>query len=307
MKSKKRFYRTISVISLFVMAAAILSLLYTFYLFRRSNSEYRSLSQSARMTAAERTAQEDPQGQQTETAQEGAGEEPTSAQPEDEPESGGDKAETPAPGETGSPSEEPVLAQIPIDFDYLGTVNEDIMGWIEVEGTDIDYPILYDATRNRYYLNHSYTKAYTPYGSVFVLSDNARDYSDFNTVVYGHNMLDGSMFAPLHRFEDEKFFAENHMIVVYTEDRVLCYRIFAAYMTDNLDLLKNYDYSTPEARQAYIDRIYTHETRALFDREVPVTPDDRILTLSTCIVNAAYRYLVQGVLVTEEAGVQTAR
>lgn len=310
MKSKKNLYRWISAVSLFVMAAAILSILYTFYLYRRSSQEYLSLSQSARLPAADRAPQkpdapQEPDMPQEPDAPQTAGDTaPESAPPVSEADTAPGENETPILPMPRPEKDEPAPAQIPIDFEYLAAVNEDIMGWIEVEGTGIDYPILYDATPNRYYLNHSHTRAYTPYGSIFVLSDNERDYSDFNTVVYGHNMLDGSMFAPLHRFEDEDFFAQNHTIVVYTADRVLCYRIFAAYMTDNLDLLKNYDYSTPEARQAYIDRIYTHETRALFDLEVPVTPDDRILTLSTCIVNPAYRYLVQGVLASETVGVQ---
>ena len=207
-------------------------------------------------------------------------------------------------GETQPAQDERV--PIPIDFAFLLEQNEDIIGWIEVDGTAVDYPILYDDTKMLTYLNRNFLRAYSPYGSVFMLGHNARDYSDFNTVLYGHNMLDGSMFATLHSFEDEDFFNEHRTILVYTPDRVLTYRIFAAYRTDNLNLIVKFPSSTREERQAYIDHIYSHEVKALFDRTVEVTPDDRIITLSTCIANPAYRYLVQGVLVSDEEGVSTA-
>lgn len=197
----------------------------------------------------------------------------------------------------------PDLVEIPIDFDFLQEQNEDIIGWIQVEGTTIDYPILYDTTYNMYYLNHNYKGTYTGYGSIFMLDDNASDFTDFNTVVYGHNMLDGSMFAQLHQFRKKEFFDSHGQILVYTPYRKLTYQVFASYRTDNLNIIVNNDFSTAELRTEYLGRVYEHNAVANFNPEYTVTADDRILTLSTCIGNPAYRYVVQGVLISDEPGI----
>ena len=269
---KKQVYRFISLVSLLVMALAILSIVYMLFLFQQSNRAYQKLAEEAR-AAAEQAAEQ-------------AAEE--------------------APGSEETPPDQGPLVPIPVDFNFLLSQNEDIAGWIVVDGTKVDYPVLYDATEMRIYLNHNYLRAYSPYGSIFMFSENSRDFTDFNTVLYGHNMVDGSMFATLHYFEDQEFFDQHRTIMVYTPDRVLTYEIFAAYRTDNLNILVKFPLDTPEDRQAYIDQIYTHEVKAIFDRSIEVTPDDRIITLSTCIANPTYRYLVQGVLVSEQEGISTA-
>ena len=197
---------------------------------------------------------------------------------------------------------EPDPVEIPIDFDFLLGENEDIIGWIQVDGTKIDYPILYDTTFNRYYLNHNFKGTTTGYGSIFVLSENANDFTDFNTIVYGHNMLDGSMFAQLHQFRKKDFFDSHGQIILYTPDRKLTYQVFAAYRRDNLNIITNNDFTAEELRTQYIDSIYTNTAVANFKPEYQVTASDRILTLSTCIGNPAYRYIVQGVLVSDEPG-----
>lgn len=217
--------------------------------------------------------------------------EPASEEPSEEPDA------------TPEPTPEP--AAIPIDFSYYRTSNSDVFGWIEVDGTDISYPVLYDATNNNYYLDHTWLGEYTLDGSIFVQNYNTKGFTDFNTVLYGHNMNSGAMFAQLHRFKDESFFEENRHIIIYTPDSKLTYEIFAAYRTDDLHILANFDMSTADSRTAYIDRIYTHTTNAVFDGDITVTESDNIITLSTCIGISSNRYLVQGILILEEPGVYT--
>ena len=209
---------------------------------------------------------------------------------------------TAEPVEEAEPSPEPTPepVEIPVDLPYLQSLNSDVDAWICVEGTDIDYPVLYDKTDDPYYLDHTRTGKYSSAGSIFVQDINSRKFADFNTVVYGHNMKDGSMFAQLHRFEDEDFFDEHDTIVVYTNDSVLTYRIFAAYVRDNEHLMKYYSYDTEEDREDYIDDIYDHDG---FYRDMEITPDDRIITLSTCTGWTYTRLVVQGVLISEEPGV----
>lgn len=200
---------------------------------------------------------------------------------------------------SAEPTPEPV--QIPIDLPYMQSLNSDVDGWIMVEGTDIDYPVLYDTSENYFYLDHTRTGNYSIHGSIFVEDYNSRDFQDFNTIVYGHNSSDKTMFAPLHKFEDEDFFEDNDTITIYTEDSVLTYQIFAAYVRDNEHLMQYYSYDTEEDRQYYIDDIYDHD--GFFNYDVEVTPDDRIITLSTCTGWTYTRFLVQGVLISEEPGV----
>ena len=199
----------------------------------------------------------------------------------------------------------PDPVDIPIDFEFLKGENQDIVAWIQVDGTNIDYPVLYDTTYNMYYLHHNYNGVRTVYGSIFVLGANAADFTDFNTVVYGHNIMNRTMFAQLHEFRKKEFFDSHGTITIYTPDRKLTYQVFAAYRTDSLNIIDNNDFSTEEFRAEYIDSIYAHDAVANFKPEYQVTPSDRIITLSTCINNAAFRYVVQGVLVSDEYGVYT--
>lgn len=94
---------------------------------------------------------------------------------------------------------------------------------------------------------------------------------------------------------------KGHAIIIYTQDRRLTYRIFAAYVRSNSHLIENYSYETVEDRQAYIDDIYTHDGH--FDTSISVTPDDRIISLSTCTGYTSTRYIVQAVLIADESGV----
>ena len=199
----------------------------------------------------------------------------------------------------------PDPVDIPIDFEYLKGENEDIVAWIQVDGTNIDYPILYDTTYNMYYLHHNYNGVRTVYGSIFVLEENAADFTDFNTVVYGHNIMNRTMFAQLHDFRKKDFFDSHGTITIYTPDRKLTYQVFAAYRRDSLNIIDSNDFSTEELRAEYIDSIYAHDAVANFKPEYQVTPSDRIVTLSTCINNSAFRYVVQGVLVSDEYGIYT--
>ncbi len=265
MQNKNKLYLIISIVSFLIVLIALLAIGVLLFSYKQSGDDYAQLAQEVRV-------------------------ETTAAQ----------SAATEATEET-VPTEPP-LVDIPIDFGYLKEQNEDIIGWITVDGTIIDYPILYDSSNILYYLKHNYVGTATDYGSIFVLSENADDFADFNTLVYGHNMLDGQMFAQLHKFREKSFFDEHGQILIYTPDRKLTYQVFAAYRTDNLNIIVNNDFSTEELREAYIERIYTHTDYAFFKPEYPVTASDRIVTLSTCIANPDYRYVVQGVLVSDEPG-----
>lgn len=275
MQNKKKVYLIISIVSFSIVLIALAAIGGLLLAYKQQSDNYEQLAAAARTAAP-----------------------PPSTTPPTEAEA----VEETQPVETEPPLP---TVEIPINFDYLRGENADIIGWIVVDGTLIDYPILYDTTYNYYYLNHNYEGTTTGYGSVFVLGENAGDFTDFNTVAYGHNMLDGRMFAQLHRFRDKNFFDSHGQIIVYTPERQLTYQVFAAYRRDNLDIIANTDYSTKELIDEYIESIYAQTDLALFNPEYKVTSSDRIITLSTCIGNPARRYVVQGVLVDEAQAVFT--
>lgn len=198
------------------------------------------------------------------------------------------------------PEEEPSKVEIPIDFEALQEQNEDVYAWIRIPGTNVDYPILQDGEDNGYYLNHTIDGIEAIEGSIYTENYNNKDFDDPNTVIYGHNMKNGSMFRTLHNYEDKAFFDENREIFIYLPDRILEYRIFAAYIYDNRHLLLNFDFEDPEEFQQYIDDIFDiRDISAHIDASMEVGVDDRILTLSTCNAGIeTQRYLVQAVLIS---------
>ena len=137
-----------------------------------------------------------------------------------------------------------------IDFDKLcSETNSDIYAWITIPDTKIDYPIVQHATSNEYYLNYNLDGSKGYPGCIYTENYNSKDFSDFQTVIYGHNMKNGSMFAHLHKFEDAKFFEEHPYVFIYTPDRLLVYKIFASYEYSNDHLLFQYDLSTENGRK----------------------------------------------------------
>lgn len=191
---------------------------------------------------------------------------------------------------------------VPVDFEALQKINPDIYAWITIPDTDIDYPVVQNELDDRVYLTKSAEREESLAGAIFSEHANARDFSDVHTVLYGHNMKDGTMFAGLHDFEEEEFFQQHRSVVVYTPDAIRYYRIFAAYLYDDRHLLQSFDCTDPDVFEAYIFNIMNQRNlHARIDDTVKIGECDRILTLSTCYgTENENRYLVQAVLVREE-------
>lgn len=190
----------------------------------------------------------------------------------------------------------------PVDFEGMWEVNEDVYAWITVPGTVIDYPILQHETDNTYYLNYNIDGSYGYPGCIYTENLNSKDFTDNNTVIYGHNMKNGTMFANLHKFEDAAFFEENKDVVIYTPEKELNYTIFAAYIYDDRHLLYSFDFSDSQVYANYLEEIQNMRSmNALIREEMEVTLEDKIITLVTCIGNQPQkRLLVQAVLEQEE-------
>lgn len=221
-------------------------------------------------------------------------------------------AEQTSEEETTPPSEENQLDSLENydirdwapDFETLWQKCEDIYAWLYVPGTDIDYPVVQHPTQADYYLRRDLSGKSATAGCIFTEYYNAKDWTDYNTVIYGHNMHNGTMFATLHNFEEKDFFDENRYVYIYTPDTLKIYEVFASYDYSNVHLLYAFDTDTEEGFSEYLDEIYDQADvkGALFREDVEVTPEDRIITLSTCIrSDSDKRFLVQAKLVAEGA------
>lgn len=189
-----------------------------------------------------------------------------------------------------------------IDFEELQNINPDIYAWIRIPDTQINYPVLQRKGDDAYYLRHDSSGKYAFAGSIYTEEANRLDFEDPMTVLYGHNMRDGSMFQNLHFFEDDTFFAEHPEFFLYLPGCRLTYEIFAAYRFDDTHLLGAFDFSKKKVRRAYIREVFAGISMGQNTREdVKVTAKDKIVTLSTCTSDQADgRYLVQGVLRKKE-------
>ena len=200
--------------------------------------------------------------------------------------------------DTEQPKKQLVL---PVDLEGWMKKYPDVYAWIRIPGTDIDYPIVQKEGDNSYYLNHTVEGKKKTEGAIFTEDYNTRDFTDPNTVIYGHNMKNGSMFRQLHRYEDRKFFRENREIVIYQTDQILHYQIFAAYVYDSRHLLLSFDFSDPEVFEGYVESIYEKKGMSNnIDDSMNITAENPIITLSTCNGNDDQRYLVQAVLLSIE-------
>lgn len=191
----------------------------------------------------------------------------------------------------------------PIDFDELAKTNSDLYAWIKVPNTQVDYPVAHTSEDDEnYYLDHDIYKQYLFAGTIYSQPLNKTDFSDPVTVLYGHNMLNGTMFGDLHKYEDEEFFNKNKYFYIYTKGHILTYEVFAASDFHNKHLLRNYDFSDKQVFNNYVNEVQSVDAyNANIRKGVKITEKDKLLVLSTCSnYDNDSRYLVQGVLVDDE-------
>ena len=164
------------------------------------------------------------------------------------------------------------------NYDKLLSMNEDFKGWLYIPGTKISYPLV-QTNNNDYYLHHNFEKESNSGGAIFISSNNANPFEDANTIIHGHHMRDGSMFATLMNFKEEDF-AKSTSIYVNTKDKLLEYQVFSVfYETANNDSYQN-GFVSDEDYLAYVN---TLKGKSLFNLEVPeFTAADKMITLSTC-------------------------
>ncbi len=205
---------------------------------------------------------------------------------------------TPAP--TATP--EPYVS--PIDFESLQAVNPDIIGWITILDTNIDYPVLQSPTDDDFYMDHNSDGRYSSNGSIFSDHEyNAADFSDPVTILYGHHMASGAMFGRLQKYySDPDFWEPDHYIHIYTPERELAYKVFAALPFSSDNLLYYYDFTDEKTFESFFDAVFNaRDLSAHFKEEYAPEPGDQVIILSTCLIgNNTRRFLVMGTLVSDD-------
>ena len=181
-----------------------------------------------------------------------------------------------------------------VDFAGLKKVNPDVIAWIKIPALDISYPVV-QGKDNYYYLHHMFDGQENKNGSIFVDYHNQPDFSDKNTIVYGHNMKNGSMFGTLDRYQDQSLYQEYPCFYIYMPGSMLEYQIISCYAGRNGSAGYTYSFPEPEDFQKFVDTVLAYSG---YDTGVIITDSDHIVTLSTCVnTDRNYRYLVHGKLV----------
>lgn len=163
-------------------------------------------------------------------------------------------------------------------YDALLQVNRDLVGWITIAGTKLDYPVV-KAENNDFYLEHNFEKQPSDHGAIFMDFRNKEDLQAKNNIIYGHNMKDGSMFQGLMNYKDEKFLKEHPIIEFDTLEEPVKWQIFSVYVTDTKF---NYIRTDFNDDADYADFLKQMKEHSMYDTGVSVSKDDTILTLSTC-------------------------
>ncbi len=195
-----------------------------------------------------------------------------------------------------------VLAKNPIDFKSLKSDNCDVVAWIKVDGTVIDYPILMSGVtkEENFYNYHDINLKYKKAGCIFIQKINSSDFSDFNTMVYGHNMLNGTMFGTLKKFRNKEFFNKNRNIYIYLPGKILQYDIVSAFVHDDRHILNSYNFYTDEGKNEFIELCKNPKFLVKNIKDsIDLDTNDKLVTLSTCTSAEHERYLVVGKLIKE--------
>lgn len=163
-------------------------------------------------------------------------------------------------------------------YNKILSINQDIVGWIKVPNTRIDYPVL-KTKDNDFYLHHNVNMEPSKAGSIFMDFRNMKNQNEKHTILYGHNMKDGSMFRDLINFKKQNFLNTNPIIELSTLYEEIRWEIFSVYVT-SVDF--NYiqtDFSSLNEYGLFLESI---KDRSMFDIEVDVSIREEIITLSTC-------------------------
>lgn len=185
-------------------------------------------------------------------------------------------------------------AEFGINFEALIAYNPDVVGWIRIPGTGVNYSLV-QAEDNSKYLRHSIDLTWNEFGWPFLDYKNAPDFTDKNTVLYGHNIVSGLMFADVTNIYNGSLGTDVEIDIYRSDYRLLKYKVFSAYVYDPENYYLTTHFATDEQYSTYLN---TMLGRSVWDFNQDVSIDDTIITLSTCTSDAKRRIVVHAKLVS---------
>ena len=172
----------------------------------------------------------------------------------------------------------PISANDGKSFHELQEINSDVFSWLHIYGTNIDYPVV-QGPDNIKYMNNNAEGKYSLSGSIFLDVENSRDFSDFNSILYGHHMEKKKMFGEIGTFVERSVFDSHRYGNLYYDAKDHGVEFFAFVHTDAYDGKIFTSNISEKSRQEYLDRLLA---KAINKREINVTTEDHIVLLSTC-------------------------
>ena len=189
-------------------------------------------------------------------------------------------------------------------FSQIYKTNKDFIGWLNIPGTKIDYPVMHTPADEEYYLRRDFSGEYSTAGTLFIAAKSDALTPTDNVIIYGHNMKAGTMFHTLLEYEDEEYYQGHKTILFDTISGNAEYEIIAAFrtvITADDSSFKYYEFIDAENEQAFND--YVAKAKELTPYDIPATAEygDKLLTLSTCAYHAnSGRYVVVAKLLVDE-------
>ena len=196
-------------------------------------------------------------------------------------------------GEAPPEVEKPRVERKPsvMDFARLAELNPDTVGWLSFNDGVIDYPIV-QGNNNKFYLTHLFNREYGKAGTIFIDVTNAPDFSDQNTLIFGHHMNNGSMFANVEKYQTQEYYEQYPVMELYTPQGDGLVEWFAGYAISAHRLPTIF-----ESEEAFLAHVAKAKEKSHFKTDVEVGPGDRIVTLVTCTYGwEDARYILMGVI-----------
>lgn len=161
--------------------------------------------------------------------------------------------------------------------EQLKSINSDYKMWIQIENTNINYPVV-QSSDNDYYLKHNFRKESNISGTVFVESANDID-NDKNIILYGHNMRNGTMFNNITNYKEESFFNEDNKISIIMNNTLYEYEVFSVYVKNVNEVNLAIGFANEDE---FINYAYNEAEESLYKKDVDFSAEDNLITLVTC-------------------------
>ena len=184
-----------------------------------------------------------------------------------------------------------------INLSALREKNEEVIGWISIPDTSLDYPLMYSGD-NEFYLDHTWEKKRNFAGAIFLEQFCKTDLSDFNTIIYGHRMDNDTMFTSLKYYNSQEYWSEHPYLYIF-DGTAHRYEIFSAYKTHVISDTYRLGIEDDNTKQLFIDHCIDN---SVIETDIVPTVNDRIVTLSTCdeTFKGDYRWVVHARLKAAE-------